>query len=465
MSTKTQFKKQTAPAGTGGVKWFKTDVVYDQPHLKVDEATGIINDVSVCTVGEAKGHGVQLDQEFVDRVAELGNQHPQGLKCRFGHPSMSNEALGTYTGRFKNFRVNGNKAIADLHLDDVAKKAPNGDLYGYVIGMAQKNPDMFGSSIVFTPGKMYQRDKDGNKVYPDEFSSISGRPVKKFSEKPWFIECEQLHATDLVDEPAANEGGLFSSAQFNADKFAVRIDEFLNSNPDVWAFIGKHPEKVEPFIQRYNSIKQKQSLSKNMKTKKVLSAPARRGTFFKQLAAAIMGHEPNTNEQLGTVDTTTTDGNNIRIVTVGDQPAVGDLVYVVDDQGNENVCPDGDYTIASGDYEGDVITVTDGAISAITKAADAPATDQPPADPGTQQQGAIPSYKKLQAQIGELTKQLNSEKKKNEDLRREFDAYKKNPIEAHTQVGDDDAPEGGTTDKDAQFYNKPWNKKATKPAK
>lgn len=460
MSTKTKLRSND------NVRWFKTDVVTEQPDLKVDEASGIIHDVSVCTVGEAKGHGVQLEQEFIERVGFLGNQFTAGLKCRFGHPSMSNEALGTYAGRFKNFRIEGTKAIADLHLDEVAKKSPNGDLYGYIIGMAQKNADMFGSSIVFTPGKLYQRDEEGNKVYPDKTDEWSGRPIKKFSDKPWFIECEALHATDLVDEPAANDSGLFSSARFNADKFAVRIDEFLNSNPDIWDFIGKHPEKVEPFVKRYQDLQQKKSLSKNMKTKKLQAVPARRRTnFFAQLAAAIMGNEPQHGTQLfGTIDTTTTDGSSIRIVTEGDAPAVGDQVYVVDEQGNENVCPDGDYTIASGDYEGDMITVADGVITAIVKASDAPATEQPSAEAGTNQQSSVPTYKQLQAQIAALQKQLKAEQKKNEDLQVEFEAFKKKPLDDHTKVGDEDAPEGGTAEKDSEFYKKPWNRQAKKPA-
>src|SRR3954469_21294976 len=127
-----------------------------QPDLNVDEARGVLKDVSVCTTGEAAGHDRYLDSQFIADVVRMGNAFTQGLKCRFGHPTMSNEALGTYLGRFKSFRVHDNKAIADLYLDDVAKQSPGGDLYSWVIGMARKNADQFGSSIVFVPGDDYQ---------------------------------------------------------------------------------------------------------------------------------------------------------------------------------------------------------------------------------------------------------------------------------------------------------------------
>ena len=82
----------------------------------IDREAGIIRGVSVCTEGEAKGHGVHLDSEFIQTVTDLGNAKKQGLKARFGHPNMCSTALGTFIGRYKNFTVEGNKAKADLFL-------------------------------------------------------------------------------------------------------------------------------------------------------------------------------------------------------------------------------------------------------------------------------------------------------------------------------------------------------------
>lgn len=461
MSTQKQYRSNSK------VKWFKTDVSYLQTDLKIDAENGIINGVSLCSVGEAKGHGVLLDQSFIDNIVALGSQLPQGLKCRFGHPSMSNEALGTYLGRFKNFRTEGEKAVADLYLDPVAKQSPNGDLFSYVVKMAATNPDMFGASIVFTPGECYQISPDGEKVPPEGYDSLFGFPIKKFEDEPWYASIEELHGADVVDEPAANEDGLFSaSAKFNADKFAVRVSEFLDSNPDIWDFIDKHPEKFEAFLERYNQYKQRKSKS-SMSHK----ANPKKQNFFQKLAAAMLSQADN-HQQFGTIDAATAEGTNIRIVCQGDAPAPGDDVYVVAADGTEEVAPDGQHTIVDGDYDGYIITVASGKITTVVDPAqtsDQPG-DQPGANPpSTQtQQSAVPSYKKLQSEVGELKKKLSNAESANKQLQTQYDALKKEfeefkakPRAEHTEVVITEK-----TDKelgDEVFYNQPWNAKAKKP--
>ena len=233
-------------------KWFSSDFLRATPEGAVDESRGVIEGVSVCTVGEAKGHGVNLDSEFIERVAELGAEKNQGLKARFGHPNMCSTALGTFIGRFKNFAVDGNQVRADLCLSNAASDTPHGDLRAYVLGLAQNEPDMFGTSIVFTPGPAYIRGEDGEKVY--EFDRNTDEAV--------FVECDSLHACDAVDEPAANDG-LFS--QFTGETMAGQITEFLDlhpqvlnavsENPEILSAIAAHGEKVEEFFNRYREYR------------------------------------------------------------------------------------------------------------------------------------------------------------------------------------------------------------------
>lgn len=119
------------------IRWMSSGYLQSAPTGGVNEEKGIIEGVSVCTVGEAKGHGVNLDSEFIQRVAELGSAKSNGLKARFGHPNMCSTALGTFIGRFKNFRQVENQVKADLFLSNEAKSTPHGDLYSYVLGMAK----------------------------------------------------------------------------------------------------------------------------------------------------------------------------------------------------------------------------------------------------------------------------------------------------------------------------------------
>jgi len=49
-------------------KWMSSGYLKSAPSGEIDNEKGIIEGVSVCTVGEAKGHGVHLDNEFIQTV-------------------------------------------------------------------------------------------------------------------------------------------------------------------------------------------------------------------------------------------------------------------------------------------------------------------------------------------------------------------------------------------------------------
>jgi hypothetical protein len=219
------------------MEWFKSSVAFGHSG-KVDREKGVIHGVSVNTVGEAKGHGVNLEQEFIERVAMLGNAEKNGLKARFGHPSMCSTALGTMLGRFRNFRVQGAQVFADLFLSNSAKETPNGDLYNYVLSLAENESDMFGTSIVFTIGEHYQRNELGEKVF-ESFKE----------ERETFVTCSKLHACDVVDDPAANPDGLFSG--FNQESLASQVSEFLGTHPEVYEILSSKPEIVNQFLSNY----------------------------------------------------------------------------------------------------------------------------------------------------------------------------------------------------------------------
>jgi|GEM_PF-722431 len=246
-------------------RWLSSGYFRAAPTEGVDREAGVIKGVALNTVGEAKGHGVSLDEEFVQDVVRLGSFKRHGLKARFGHPNMCSTTLGTYIGRFKNIRMGESvrdgemrpAAICALHLSETAKTSPSGDLHTYVLDMAENEPDMFGTSIVFTPGpKYYRRNEDGEKVYEDEdgFDEIGGEV---------FTEIRKLHACDAVDEPAANDG-LFSS--FSGETLAGQVTEFLDVHPEVWDAIRSDPSflealslrgaQVDEFVARYSAYRE-----------------------------------------------------------------------------------------------------------------------------------------------------------------------------------------------------------------
>jgi len=142
---------------------------------------------------------------------------------------MCSQALGTYLGRFKNYSYLGDKVHADLYLDNTARTTPNGDLFTYVLDMAEKNPDMFGASIAFetSESEFVEEEVDGQKVQKEYF------------------RLKELRATDIVDEPAATEG------LFSVDSFPAIATQFLDENPEILDLIFSKPDSVSEFLTNY----------------------------------------------------------------------------------------------------------------------------------------------------------------------------------------------------------------------
>lgn len=170
-------------------------------HHGGNHQAGIIRGFSVAKVGEAKGHGASLDSTTIDQIVALGQAAPRGVKARFGHPKMSAESFGTLLGRACNYRRDGDMARADLHLDPTAHATPNGNLAAYVLDLAENDPDAFGASIAFSGTREAVLDQDG-------------KPNKDI---PPVFRIKRLHATDIVDDPAATDG------LFGADELSIAL--------------------------------------------------------------------------------------------------------------------------------------------------------------------------------------------------------------------------------------------------
>jgi regulator of replication initiation timing len=222
---------------------------------KVDKANRIISDVILCQVGEAKGHGVHLEQSFIEAGIAYAQKHYStiGMKCRFGHPAMSNDALGTEVGRYHNFKVVGDKMVADLHIYASANLSPTHPGAGdWILSMAEEDPNAIMTSIVFTPGRHYQYGADGEKIYVWEYDK-EGKWISANSKMKTYVELDELWGNDLVDEGAATDK-LFSAVA-NPDKFAVIATQFLDEHPKIAEFLGKQPHKLQEFLTKYQSLK------------------------------------------------------------------------------------------------------------------------------------------------------------------------------------------------------------------
>ena len=192
---------------------------------------GVIHAVAVMTAGNVKdSRGWEIDQITLDQSVAAGNAHDNlGLKSRFGHPNMSGNALGTFLGRAKNFYRDGNVARADLYISKTAYSTPEGDLGSYVLGLAEKDPQAFGTSVVLGDKTLeFKTNPDGSKKQ-DGAGNIM----------PPMLRVQTLMACDVVDDPAANNS-LFGKFFNDSVQLSAKATEFLDNllnNPDAVDYV------------------------------------------------------------------------------------------------------------------------------------------------------------------------------------------------------------------------------------
>lgn len=166
--------------------------------LKLDKEAGILFGAQVAMMGEAKGHGMELDEVTLDQIVALGNKVPSGVKARFGHPNECTPALGTFLGVRKNFRRDGRYVRADLHMSEAARK----EYAEHVLAMAELHPEKIGNSVVVSGIREFRRDADGRRLRDEQGKELL--PVLRVTD---------LHAVDVVDEPAAGDGMFAASVE------------------------------------------------------------------------------------------------------------------------------------------------------------------------------------------------------------------------------------------------------------
>jgi len=216
--------------------------------------SGLIEDVSIITRGEALGHDLFIDQDFLSDVAgainasSAGNR--PGLKARFTHPGLSSDGVGKKLGRVRNARVDGDQVLADLHFQHAATKTPDGgDLADYVMTLAEETPEDFGVSIVFdhdlTALEEHVAAHGGEKSYQSPDPANTNNFVH--------AQLETLRSADVVDSPAANPEGLFCRGQEAAIEGEAMLEYALGISdvrPSVSQF-SVDPDRLAQFVQRF----------------------------------------------------------------------------------------------------------------------------------------------------------------------------------------------------------------------
>lgn len=215
---------------------------------------GMISKVSVITAGEAAGHEAWIDETFVDQVNRALAALPDGVKSRWTHPDMSSDGLGKLTSRIMDPEksADGKQLFANQHFLAIAHRAPDGDLAGYLMDLAEEDPKSYGLSIVF------HRDQATMEEFRLAHSTESGEfrsPDKNNVHNYEHIRLGSLEAADAVDSPAANPNGLFSRSKDiarEADAIAMFALGLSSQRPE-FTRLGLDPDRVRGFALRFLS--------------------------------------------------------------------------------------------------------------------------------------------------------------------------------------------------------------------
>ena len=221
---------------------FRTETVREQPQ-RVDRQANVIYGASMMQVGDLNDGDARpwtVDMETLQQALSLAQASRSGVKARFTHPNMSNDGMGSYLGRWANWRIEGETLRADLHIADAAFTSPNGDLGNYVMDLAEADPGAFGVSLA-------PRNDAEN------FKAWDSRENKQRGDR-WPIRMAALRAADVVDEPAATRGGFFSMdadlRNLPAQATALLNTYFGDAEPDVVR------ARIAGFLDRYFSTKE-----------------------------------------------------------------------------------------------------------------------------------------------------------------------------------------------------------------
>ena len=223
---------------------FRTEIVTGAE--RVDRKSKVIFGASLMQEGDINDDREwTVDSGTLANALDLMQQSNAGSKARFTHPNMSADGMGTFLGRWKNPRIDGDTLRADLHLAEAAFKSPQGDLGTYVMDLAEEDPESFGLSLATRINNESMKKIRLEKQAADE--NWKGRTPLRF---------RAVHAADVVDDPAATRGGFFSLSEVDNRNLPAQATVLMDSY-----FNDAAPEvvkaRIDGFLTTYFKAKGK----------------------------------------------------------------------------------------------------------------------------------------------------------------------------------------------------------------
>jgi hypothetical protein len=307
-------------------------------------AAGIVRDFAVITRGEALGHGLWIDKDFVASVDEALPGKGTGAKSRYTHPDLSGSGLAKGLGRVTNSGGSSEDVVrGDLHFWKSSRKSPDGDLALHVVTRAEEDPDSFGASISFyrdfeaevefleANGATRQSDDWGDYLDLSTFVSPDPENVHNLPH----ARLGELLAVDIVDDPAANPGGLFVKGRDNVFDEAEALLEYalgLEDQVPALSAFDMDPERVSSFVSKFLDTRGLQIMRINSKQPEGLTADA---VIDDPIPAEPVDESPDMGPE-DPVDEAPTDSVPEDVPSTDETPGIGELSRFVDAFGAEN---------------------------------------------------------------------------------------------------------------------------------
>lgn len=246
------------------------------PEIERQQGMRILRNVSMCSVGEAIGHGTWSDLEFIESIVAAVNNSKLGIKGRFGHPGIcEKDSLGSEIGTFTNARLMYNadlseaqgfdvwQCVADLH--ECATTELNRDLKDHVFALAEKDHHVFGTSIVFRSAGYRPADPEAEPISNSELYDQLGFKIpeawsKLYTDNPHGYPHDTLSdlmACDFVSDPACNPGGLYASHMLDMLDRSPDLRDAARAIAFGQELKGRSYESVDRFYSRHKISKDK----------------------------------------------------------------------------------------------------------------------------------------------------------------------------------------------------------------
>lgn len=165
---------------------------------QISRENGTMDGVSLISVGPALGHGLYVDQKSLETIIDEleGTKLPAYITHR---GALFEDRLTREIGIFTNFRVEDDRILGDFQAFDSFREDDTRK-FNRLFELAEKMPEKFGLSIVFSADSAWATDVGDVDTDDKPDDALFAFPS---------IRVEEVSSADFVDQPAANQRGLF----------------------------------------------------------------------------------------------------------------------------------------------------------------------------------------------------------------------------------------------------------------